>query len=182
MVLDGDELQTWLPEHVLVSDVSLKNGWGQRDIPLAENYWRPLEDLTRMFLDQSPNHVAVVEAYVGYEPELIPKDSVARLSHFVCDSVVNHGTRSAAGLHQVDVYGYLSGAGQSMEQVADFIEEASPFHQIIALISPKSPMPPSGGRAEKAFLTELAQSVEYIAIGAYDGLGVILWKRPSGRS
>ena len=173
-------METWLPDHVSIQQVSL-NGWRQRDTPVTENYWGPLEDLTRRFLDQSPDHVAVVEAYVGYEPDWILKDVVTRMFHFFCNSVMSDGASSEDGrLHLIDVFEYLNGCGHGEEQVADFIGEASSFHQIIVLLTAKSPMPPSGAKVEKEYLAELAQSIDFIAIGAYDGSGVILWKRQSG--
>jgi hypothetical protein len=79
----------------------------------------------------------------------------------------------------LDIFGYLSGASLSREHVSDFIEQAYPYHQIVVLTSTKRhPIVTSGTRVEKEYLIPLARAARHVAIGAYDGDGVLIWTRP----
>ena len=103
--------------------------------------------------------------------------------YFTCDSVVNiHDAASPDdGRHQ-DVFAYLTGAGLSAERVSDFIESALAFHQIIVLTTSAAGMVESRSKVEKGYLTQFALAAKHLAIGAYDGSGVILWTRPDEKT
>jgi hypothetical protein len=61
LIYDKREVITWLPDGTDLSKVSLKSGFGQSDAP-SEDLWKPLAELTQEFLDQSSDHIAIVEA------------------------------------------------------------------------------------------------------------------------
>jgi hypothetical protein len=189
LVEPGDDIVTWLPENVDLQDVSLAEGWNRHGIPNLEDLWRPLEDITHRFLNESPHHVALVEAAYNHPlagvPELIQSCSkFAEFSYFSCESIVGDETSGTLQNKQaVDVFGYLTGCGQSSETVSEFIEQAFPYHQIIALISnTTAPIVKSGSQVDKSYPAQLAHFAHYLAIGAYDGSGVLLWTRSGLRA
>jgi hypothetical protein len=190
LICDGDELLTWIPDSADISKLSLKqSSLVPPDAPHTESFWRPLEDVTRAFLDQSPEHVAMVEAEYRYPVKLFSKLIEAcnrwfEFRYFTSEPAVTD--RAPAGPDtegRLDVFGYLSGAGLSVEHAEDFIELASPFHQVIVLTSmDQHPMVPSGSHVPKEYLIPFGQRATHIAVGAYDGDGVIMWTRPPGRA
>jgi hypothetical protein len=190
LIQDGDELLTWIPDDRDISKLSLKqSSLVPADAPHTESFWRPLEDVTRAFLDQSPEHLALIEAEYRCPVELIPSlikgcSRWFEFRYFTSEPAVTD--RAPAGPDtegRLDVFGYLSGAGLSVEHAEDFIELASPFHQVIVLTSmDQHPMVPSGSHVPKEYLISFGQSATHVAVGAYDGDGVIMWTRPPGRA
>jgi hypothetical protein len=184
----GGEVVTWLPDGVGISSVSLKEGWGQGAAPVREDLWRPLADLTREYLSQSPDHVAIVEASCTYPIERLPElleacNRFVDFAYFTCNAIVDsHAIGGPRTDLRVDVFGYLQGGSLSIEHVSEFIDQAFPHHQIIALTSTMSaPMVRSGSRVEGDYVTRLAGASRYVAAGAYDGMGVVLWTRPDSK-
>ena len=185
LIQPGDEVVTWFPDGVDIASVSLKEGFGRGQAPVLSDLWLPLENLMRDFLEKSPHHMAIVEAEYPYPPERLAElitsaNQSYDFAYFTCDSVVD--TPSAAmpeNGHRLDVFGFLAGTALSAEHVSDFIEQAATYHQIIALTSSEaSGRVESGSRVEKEYLTRLALAAKHLAIGAYDGMGVVLWTRP----
>jgi hypothetical protein len=184
LIQPGDEVVTWLPDGVDIASVSLKEGFGQGEAPVLSDLWTPLEHLTREFLGESPHHMAIVEAEYAYPPERLAEliraaNQFHDFAYFTCDSVVDKTAAKAENGRRLDVFGYLTGSDLSAEHVSDFIEQAAPYHQIIALTSSEaSGRVESGSQVEKEYLTRLALTAKHLAIGAYDGMGVVLWTRP----
>ena len=183
VVDEAGELLTWLPDEIELADVSLKDGWRHEDPPIG--LWKPLGQRMRDFLAESPVHVAVVETCVERAANL-PDRLRARgfrddFSYFTCDGGTHrlfNADRTMEYTDVVSVFGFRSGMETTADQISNLISDAFPFHEIYILTSWPDGIPlQSGEKVNRTYLRTLANRAQFIAIGAYDGSGVILWNR-----
>jgi hypothetical protein len=178
---------TWLPDDLEFADVSLREGLGLEGPP-TENIWSPLLDLTLRFLRADPTHIAIAEAWTeraSILPDWIRFNGFDQdFSYFVCEGSSHrlfHPETRVEYTDLVTVYGFLSGTEATAGQVSELIDAAFPFHEIYlltSLLDGKTIEPAAS--LEKSDLRTLASQAEHIAVGAYDGSGVVLWSRNSG--